>query len=92
MLETTLITDVELMEAVVETAAGSTPAVRYRAAAMSEAGQFHNSPRLRQSSWLNISQGSQAMPLRKVLCNPQLKTILLPPQQCWQVRSARLKP
>ena len=39
VLETTLITDVELMEAVVETAAGSTPAVRYRVAAMSEAGR-----------------------------------------------------
>ena len=39
MLETTLITEVELMEAVVETAAGSKPAVRYRVAAMSEAGR-----------------------------------------------------
>ena len=39
MLETTLITEVELMEAVVETAAGSKPAVRYRVAAISEAGR-----------------------------------------------------
>ena len=39
MLETTLITEAELMEAVVETAAGSKPAVRYRVAAMSEAGR-----------------------------------------------------
>jgi hypothetical protein len=40
MLETTLITEIELMEAVVETSAGPPPVVRYRVAAMSEAGRI----------------------------------------------------
>jgi hypothetical protein len=39
MLETTLITEIELMEAVAETVAGATPAVRYRVTVMSEAGR-----------------------------------------------------
>jgi hypothetical protein len=40
MLETTLITEIELMEAVVETAPGSTPIIRYRVTAMSDAGRL----------------------------------------------------
>ena len=40
MLETTLITEIELMEAVAEVAAGATPVVRYRVTAMSEAGRL----------------------------------------------------
>ena len=40
MLETTLITEIELMEAVAETAPGSTPDIRYRVTAVSEAGRL----------------------------------------------------
>ena len=40
MLETTLITEIELTEAVVETKPGSATVIRYRVTAMSETGRL----------------------------------------------------